>query len=127
MQIADRYETVTAIEIDRASVERGDRDALSMGLDNIVFLFKDARSLKLPDGIDLLVVDPPRAGLNKKLRQAILTSDVSAIIYLSCDVATWARDVTHLTQGQYQLDYVRPFDFFPHTHHFEILSQLRRS
>lgn len=127
MQIADRYETVTAIEIDRASVERGNRDALSMGLDNIVFLFKDARSLKLPDGIDLLVVDPPRAGLNKKLRQAILTSDISEIVYLSCDVATWARDVTHLTQGQYQLDYVRPFDFFPHTHHFEILSQLRRS
>ena len=126
MQIANRYRTVTAVEIDRASVERGHRDALGMGLGNIDFLFTDARKIVLPDKLDLLVVDPPRAGLNKKLRQAIIEADISEIIYLSCDVATWSRDVTHLIQGPYQLNYVKPFDFFPHTHHIEVLSQLRR-
>ena len=64
--------------------------------------------------------------IRDRLRQAIIEADISEIIYLSCDVATWSRDVTHLIQGPYQLNYVKPFDFFPHTHHIEVLSQLRR-
>jgi 23S rRNA (uracil1939-C5)-methyltransferase len=125
-QLADRYQTVTALEIDRASVNRGELDASRMGLHNVEFIVGDARSVKFPDRLDLLVVDPPRSGLNKMLREAIIKSDIPTIVYMSCNVATWARDVAHLLRGSYELEFVRPFDFFPHTHHLEVLSQLRR-
>ena len=93
MHMADRYTSVTALEIDRGSVVRGGRDAERMGLENIRFVKADARHL----------------------------------MYVSCDVATWARDVAHFLAEGFELERFEPFDFYPHTHHIEVLSLLART
>lgn len=126
MHLAERYERVTALEIDRGSVDRGRRDAERLGLTNVAFVHADAKRVDLPDDAELIVVDPPRAGLGKDLRAALLASNAATVLYASCDVATFARDLGELLQGGFALARLEPFDFYPHTHHLELLAELRR-
>ena len=76
--------------------------------------------------LDVLVVDPPRRGLEKETVEAILRIKPPKIFYVSCNPVTLARDIKNLIEGNYELLFVKPFDFFPHTHHVETLSYLER-
>jgi len=80
----------------------------------------------IPDDVELVVVDPPRAGLSAELRAAIVRSRVPRLLYVSCDVATWARDVADFARQGLRLERFEPFDFYPQTHHVEVLSLLSR-
>ena len=124
--LAGGFERVTAVEIDRGSVERGTADAARAGIDNIAFVRADARETPLGDDVDLVAVDPPRAGLARPLREAISGSGAGRLLYVSCDPATWARDVAHFLELGWRLELAEPFDFYPHTHHVEVLSLLSR-
>lgn len=126
MHLAKGYGAVTAVELDRGAIARGEADADRLGLGNVTFVRADARSAPLPADAELLVVDPPRAGLAAELRAAIGESGVPRLIYVSCDVATWARDVADLEARGYALSRFEPFDFYPQTHHIEVLSELQR-
>jgi tRNA/tmRNA/rRNA uracil-C5-methylase (TrmA/RlmC/RlmD family) len=123
--LADRYRDVVAIEIARESVERGRQDAERTGLEHVRFERADARRFELPDA-ELIAVDPPRSGLAKPLRTAIDASAAVHLLYVSCDVATWARDVADFAGRGWRLEEVRPFDLQPHTHHLELASLLAR-
>ena len=126
MHLLEKYERVLALEIDRGSIVRGQRDAKRLGLEGLEFLKSDAKRAEIPANTDLICVDPPRAGLNKDLRETITASKVSTLIYVSCDVATWARDVAEFEGQGWQLKTFEPFDFYPHTHHIELLSLFER-
>jgi 23S rRNA (uracil1939-C5)-methyltransferase len=126
MYLSSKFKRVIALEIDRGSITRGQRDAERLGIKNLAFLKTDAKRLEIPEDADLLTVDPPRAGLNKEVRQTINASNVKQLIYVSCDVATWARDVAEFEKAKWKLTHVEPFDFYPHTHHIEMLSRLER-
>lgn len=126
MHLATRATRVTALEIDRGAVERGRADALRQGFTNVMHVRLDVRELTVPDDVDLIAVDPPRAGLAAATRGEIKASRARTLLYVSCDVATWARDVADLTAGGFRLDRVRPYDFQPHTHHLELVSRLVR-
>lgn len=126
LHLAPRSERVTVVEIDRGAVERGRVDAQRAGAANVIHLRLDARDLRVPDDVDLVCVDPPRAGLAAATRQALVDSRARTLIYVSCDVATWARDVADLQRAGFRLDRLRPYDFQPHTHHLEVLSLLTR-
>ncbi len=76
-------------------------------------------------GIDVLIVDPPRRGLDDRLRRAILSRPTGRIAYLSCDLATLVRDLKDLSRS-YRLSRVFAYDFFPHTPHLETLAVLER-
>ncbi len=85
------------------------------------------RQIQKQDGVfDLLLVDPPRAGLSLVVIDFLL-GDVALpwVIYMSCDLMTWARDVQRLSHV-YEVVRLHGFDMFPQTHHLEILSLLRR-
>lgn len=127
MHMASKYAHVTALEIDRGSVARGERDARRLGIGNVAFSRGDARRTEIPAGTELVAVDPPRAGLKKELRNTIVASDAKVLAYVSCDVATWARDVAHFLEAGFVLDRFEPFDFYPQTHHVEVLSLLVRN
>ena len=71
---------------------------------------------------DVVVIDPPRAGLDKRVITAIVTARPQKVIYVSCDPATLARDVKRFSQQGYNLVSVTPFDQFPQTHHIETIS-----
>lgn len=71
---------------------------------------------------DIVLVDPPRAGLDKAVVDGILKLNPSHIAYVSCDPSTLARDTARLINGGYKLKEVTPFDLFPQTYHIESIS-----
>jgi len=74
---------------------------------------------------DLLLVDPPRAGLDSSLREAIESAGPRRLVYVSCDPATLARDLRSLVlEGAYRIESLRAFDLFPQTPHVETVVSL---
>jgi 23S rRNA (uracil1939-C5)-methyltransferase len=74
----------------------------------------------------VVVVDPPRAGLEKAVVDGILRLAPRLVAYVSCDPATLARDAARLISGGYRLREVTPFDLFPQTYHIESISLFER-
>jgi 23S rRNA (uracil1939-C5)-methyltransferase len=75
---------------------------------------------------DIVLVDPPRAGLDKAVVNGILKLSPSLIAYVSCDPSTLARDAARLINGGYKMREVTPFDLFPQTYHIESISIFER-
>jgi len=71
---------------------------------------------------DIMLVDPPRAGLHRGVMDAILTMKAGTLAYVSCDPSTLGRDAARLIAGGYRLKQVTPFDLFPQTYHIESIS-----
>src|SRR5207302_9853086 len=76
---------------------------------------------------DLLVVDPPRAGLSPKIVRRIIETSPSRIVYVSCNPTTLAPNAAQLVEAGWVLRRVRPVDMFPHTPHIECVAVLERS
>jgi 23S rRNA (uracil1939-C5)-methyltransferase len=74
---------------------------------------------------DVLITDPPRAGMHQKLVEKILEIEAPTVVYVSCNPATQARDLALLDE-KYSVTKVQPVDMFPHTHHIENVVQLKR-
>lgn len=75
---------------------------------------------------DVIVVDPPRKGLEKAVIGTMIEAMPSRIVYVSCDSATLARDLRQFADGGYRVDKVRPVDMFPHTVHVETVALLSK-
>ena len=75
---------------------------------------------------DVVVVDPPRAGLHNKVVRSLAELGARTLIYVSCNPQTMARNVRDLGAGGYVLDVLQPVDMFPHTCHVECVGRLRR-
>jgi len=73
---------------------------------------------------DVIITDPPRAGMHEDLVQQLLKIEAPVVVYVSCNPATQARDLQGLS-GKYQVTAIRPVDMFPHTHHIENVVQLK--
>lgn len=88
----------------------------------------DVETLQPDDlrGADVVIVDPPRAGLPAKLIDSLLAADSRCLIYVSCEPSSLARDLRRLTTGSWRLDSVQLLDMFPQTYHIESVSVLRR-
>ena len=75
---------------------------------------------------DVVVLDPPRAGLDPYAMEGLIKAAPGQIIYISCDPATLARDLQKLIAAGYTLESVTPFDLFPQTFHIESISVLKK-
>lgn len=73
---------------------------------------------------DVIITDPPRAGMHEKLVKKLLEMEAPRIVYVSCNVATQARDLQLLNE-KYEVERLQPVDLFPHTHHIENVAALR--
>lgn len=73
---------------------------------------------------DVIITDPPRAGMHEKLVQKLLEMEAPVVVYVSCNPATQARDLNLLGE-KYEVTRIQPVDMFPHTHHIENVAQLR--
>lgn len=122
--LARGFEEVLAVEISKDAVKRGEADRARLGVSNLRFHRGDASELAKLGTADLVAVDPPRAGLSPQTMQALLEARPARLLYISCDPATWARDVGRLAREGYRPQFVRPYDFYPYTHHVEVLSLL---
>jgi tRNA/tmRNA/rRNA uracil-C5-methylase (TrmA/RlmC/RlmD family) len=76
---------------------------------------------------DAIVLDPPRAGAGKAVVNQLISTGPRAIAYVSCDPASFARDVGYFRQGGWELQDLRAFDLYPHTHHMETVALLTPS
>lgn len=74
----------------------------------------------------VVVVDPPRAGLHPQAREAVVAHSPEKIIYVSCNTATFVRDLAEFLKEGYELRTVQPVDMFPHTAHIETVSVLQK-
>jgi len=102
-------------------------------IDNARFFAGDVR-LALPELLekagrpDLVVVDPPRAGLSKKAVRRVIDAAPPRIVYVSCNPTTLAGNVKELAgEWGYRLERARPVDMFPHTPHIETVALLTKS
>ncbi len=96
--------------------------------DNVLFVKSDAyRHLKSRGGevLDLVVLDPPRSGLEEGEVDLLVKNKPERIVYISCNPSTLARDLKVLLRGGYVLEGVRLVDMFPQTYHIESISYLR--
>ena len=73
---------------------------------------------------DVIITDPPRAGMHEKLVNKLLEIGAPRIVYVSCNTATQARDLA-LLNADIQVEKIQPVDMFPHTHHIECVVLLR--
>ncbi|MCL8000956.1 methyltransferase domain-containing protein, partial [Brucella sp. 21LCYQ03] len=67
---------------------------------------------------DIIITDPPRAGMHTDVIKCLLDVEAAKIVYVSCNAATQARDI-ELLSGKYQVERIKPVDMFPHTQHVE--------
>ena len=101
------------------------------GIENTVFYAGDMKAV-LDDGFvaangrpDVIILDPPRAGVDEPVIEVILRAAPERIVYVSCNPATQARDL-QLMDAAYRVEAVQPVDMFPHTHHVENVVKLVR-
>ncbi len=128
--LAGSVKFVWAVEISKEIVDMAWQNAKTNNIENISFIASDSRRFlntqgSFYKGIDVLVVNPPRCGLSNKIIRGILRLEPKIIVYSSCNPDALFRDLGGLID-QYSLDFVEPFDFFPHTPHLEVLTILRR-
>lgn len=131
LALAEQAKQVIGVEIVPEAVENAKHNAARNGMDNVEFLCADAgqaaRQLA-QRGVapDVLVVDPPRKGLDELARDAILRMLPPRVVYVSCDPATLARDIAELCGAGYVLERAQAFDLFPRTNHVETVVRLSR-
>ena len=91
---------------------------------NLENLFRENPEAKGLENPDVIVVDPPRAGLHQKTIEDIIEKSPKRIVYVSCNPASQARDIALLCNEKYELKKLRPVDMFPHTPHVENVATL---
>ncbi|MDX9909128.1 MAG: 23S rRNA (uracil-5-)-methyltransferase RumA, partial [Mariniphaga sp.] len=98
---------------------------------NTKFFTGDIKNILTPGFIkengspDIIITDPPRAGMHADVTRTILNISPEKIVYVSCNPATQARDISILNE-KYKITRVQPVDMFPHTHHVENVVLLER-
>jgi len=128
---AARAAEVRGVESLAESVRNAERNAALNKVGNVYFICGEARKALIALAGDrrppnVIIVNPPRAGLNSSVIRHMLRLRPRRIIYVSCNPTTLARDVKEITERDYALVKVRPVDMFPHTYHIECVARIDR-
>jgi 23S rRNA (uracil1939-C5)-methyltransferase len=129
LALAPQAGEVWGIELVEQAVADALGNARLNGIDNARFYAGDVRTAMRPlveqaGTPDVLVVDPPRAGLSQKVVRRIIETGAARIVYVSCNPTTLAPNARQLVDAGYTLERVRPVDMFPQTPHIECVAQL---
>lgn len=122
---------VIGVELIEAAIDDAKENAQINKVDNVFFYTGDVSNICTDAFFEqngkpnVIVVDPPRAGLSDKLIQQIIRLNASIVVYVSCNCATQARDLKMLNE-HYSVEKIQPVDMFPQTHHIENVVQLKR-
>ncbi|MBP3536178.1 MAG: 23S rRNA (uracil(1939)-C(5))-methyltransferase RlmD, partial [Muribaculaceae bacterium] len=129
--VSRRASKVIGIEYVPEAIEDAKLNSSINGIDNTLFFAGDMKDVLNDDFIaehgrpDVMIVDPPRAGMHNDVIDTILRAEPKVIVYVSCNAATQARDI-NLLDCKYGVDAVQPVDMFPHTQHVENVVRLVR-
>ena len=128
---AKECKKVVGIEYVPEAIEDAKVNSAINGIDNTIFYAGDMKKVLDNDFIarngrpDVIILDPPRAGVDEPVIEVILNAAPKRIVYVSCNPATQARDLA-LMSSMYKVVSVQPVDMFPHTHHVENVVKLER-
>ena len=129
--MALRAGEVWGLEIAESAVADAIENARLNEIDNARFFAGDVR-LALRELVDragrpdVVVIDPPRAGLSQKVVRRVIEAAPQRIVYVSCNPTTLAPNAAQLVEAGYRLERVRPVDMFPQTPHIECVALLAR-
>ncbi len=129
-RLADRAHAVTAVEESPFAVRLGQLNMQLNGMDSVRYLRGKVEDMigQMREPVDVVVLDPPRAGCAEAAIEAMAGLRPDRIIYISCEPSTLARDLGRLsTGGRYRLSEVAFVDMFPQTYHVEAVARLQRS
>ena len=127
--VSSKARKVIGIEYVPEAIADAKENARANGITNCDFYAGDMKDI-LTDGFveahgkpDVVILDPPRAGIHPDVAEVILNAEPARIVYVSCNPASQARDLAILS-GKYSITAVQPVDMFPHTHHVENVVRL---
>ncbi len=129
--IAKKVKKVIGIEYIEEAIEDAKKNSEINNIENTRFFAGDIKNILNEQFIeenekpDTIIIDPPRAGMHKNVIKSILNSKPDKIVYISCNIATQARDIS-LLDFIYKVEKVQPVDMFPHTHHIENIILLKK-
>lgn len=124
LYLARYVKHVVGVEIVSEAVDDANVNAKENGIENIDFIVGDMKDVLTPSFVpehgspDVIVLDPPRAGLHKDVIVVLQKIAPARIVYVSCNPATQARDLNLLGEN-WEIVSIQPVDMFPHTHHVE--------
>lgn len=127
--LASQVRKVVGIEYVEEAIADARLNAKCNGFDNTVFYAGDMAKVLTPEFIaangrpDVVVTDPPRAGMHESVVRQLLQTAPRKIVYVSCNPATQARDLQLLSE-RYRIGRIQPVDMFPHTQHVENIAEL---
>lgn len=122
--VARQAKKVTGVELVPAAIADAKINAKLNGITNAQFFAADMKDMFTPAFIeehgkpDVIITDPPRAGMHEDVVKCIAESGAAKVVYVSCNPASQARDLT-LLDANYKITKVQPVDMFPQTHHVE--------
>jgi 23S rRNA (uracil1939-C5)-methyltransferase len=122
---------IWGLEIVPEAIEDAERNGRANGIENARFIAANARTGVRPlveeaGRPDVVVVDPPRAGLSQKIVRRVIECEAKRIVYVSCNPTTLAPNAVQLGEAGYRLRRVRPVDMFPQTPHIECVALFER-
>ena len=129
--LAQKAARAIGIEIVPSAIKDARINARNNKIANAQFVLGDA-AVELPklaqEGIkaDVIVLDPPRAGCDQRVINAIAAVKPKKVVYVSCNPASLARDAELLCKKGYKINKVQPVDLFPQTHHVECVALMSR-
>jgi 23S rRNA (uracil1939-C5)-methyltransferase len=125
--LSERSKAVTGIEIIESAVADAEKNCLKNGISNCKFIKGDIRKClsQIKQRPDVLIIDPPRAGMHKDVVKQVLELGAGRMVYVSCNPATMARDL-QMMEDSFCLEEVQPLDMFPHTYHVESVAKLNK-
>lgn len=131
LSLAKYVKHVYGVEIVEQAIIDAKENAKRNGIQNVEFACQDAGEFmvnfaKKNKHIDVVMVDPPRKGCSQVFLDQLLTLAPDRIVYISCDVATQARDIAYLQEHGYVAKICQPVDMFPHSHHIENIVSLKK-
>ena len=132
LTMAARAGEVWGVEIVPEAIADAERNARLNGIGNAHFLAANVRTGVRPLLVqagkpDVVVIDPPRAGLSQKMIRRVIECEAPRIVYVSCNPTTLAPNAAQLVEAGYKLTQVRPVDMFPQTPHIECVALLEKA
>ncbi|MCM1369086.1 MAG: 23S rRNA (uracil(1939)-C(5))-methyltransferase RlmD [Candidatus Amulumruptor caecigallinarius] len=128
--VARNARKVVGIEYVEESIADAKVNSIANGIGNTLFYAGDMKDVLTDEFIslhgkpDVMIIDPPRAGMHEDVVKVILNAAPEVLVYVSCNPATQARDITLLNE-RYKVTDIQPVDMFPHTHHVENVVRLQ--
>jgi 23S rRNA (uracil-5-)-methyltransferase RumA len=127
--LSGRAAEIVGMEIMESAIQDAERNCRANGIHNCRFVLGDIREnlRNLKKKPDVLILDPPRAGMHKDVLAGVMELAAERVVYVSCNPATLARDLSEMCRD-YEVIHVQPVDMFPHTYHVEaVVKMVRRS